>query len=197
MNAPKKIETTFSSRRREPELMAEVQRIFHDWLRLGVLDDVLIDVADYRHVAGGPGFLLIGHECNYRVRLTETGVLEARCSQKRAFANGRCPVAETFTRGVKICRMLEEHSGRTRLFDCSRVRVAARDRLSTRRPGFSIEEFAWHVRQSLSRELFTVPQVKVRSDREFPLAEVKWVAERTMQGLDERAYHPGTTGAVG
>lgn len=177
--------------------MAEVQRIFYDWLRLGVLDDVLVDVADYRHVAGGPGFLLIGHECNYQVRLTDNGVLEARCSQKRVFANGRCPVAETFTRGVKVCRMLEEHSGRTRLFDCSRVRVAARDRLSTRRPGFSIEEFAWQVRHSLSRELFTVPQVKGRWGREFPIVEAKWVADRTFQGLDDHVYHASALAGVG
>lgn len=39
--------------------------VFHDWIREQTLDELLIDVADYRHVPAGPGVLLVGHEADY------------------------------------------------------------------------------------------------------------------------------------
>src|SRR5579872_37404 len=45
--------------------------IYHRWIQQDVLEDLLIDVADYSHVPGGPGVMLIAHEGNYA--LDETG----------------------------------------------------------------------------------------------------------------------------
>ena len=39
--------------------------VFHQWIRDSVCPEMLIDVADYRHVPAGPGVMLIGHEANY------------------------------------------------------------------------------------------------------------------------------------
>ena len=39
--------------------------IFHSWIQGQVFDELLIDVADYRHVHHGPGLMLIGHEADY------------------------------------------------------------------------------------------------------------------------------------
>lgn len=39
--------------------------IFNTWIQRRVMDDLLIDVADYLHVHHGPGIVLIGHEANY------------------------------------------------------------------------------------------------------------------------------------
>lgn len=42
--------------------------IFHRWIRDRELgDEILIDVADYKHVPGGPGVMLIGHQVHYAV----------------------------------------------------------------------------------------------------------------------------------
>jgi hypothetical protein len=41
--------------------------VFHSWIENRVGDELLIDVADYTHVPGGPGVVLIGHEGNYSV----------------------------------------------------------------------------------------------------------------------------------
>lgn len=41
--------------------------VFHAWIRDGVLEDVMIDVADYVHVPDGPGVLLVCHEGHYVV----------------------------------------------------------------------------------------------------------------------------------
>lgn len=39
--------------------------VFHRWIQNRVLAELLIDVADYRHVPGGPGVLLVAHDAHY------------------------------------------------------------------------------------------------------------------------------------
>ncbi|MBI1277852.1 MAG: hypothetical protein GC179_06970 [Anaerolineaceae bacterium] len=39
--------------------------VFQRWIRDNTLDELLIDVADYRHVFQGPGTVLIGHYSDY------------------------------------------------------------------------------------------------------------------------------------
>lgn len=41
--------------------------VFHGWIQEQGWDELLLDVADYRHVYAGPGVVLIGHEANYSV----------------------------------------------------------------------------------------------------------------------------------
>ena len=36
--------------------------VFHRWIQRNVCEELLIDVADYRHVPAGPGVLLVGHD---------------------------------------------------------------------------------------------------------------------------------------
>jgi hypothetical protein len=45
--------------------LAESVPVFHQWIRDNACPEMLVDVADYRHVPAGPGVLLIGHEANY------------------------------------------------------------------------------------------------------------------------------------
>jgi hypothetical protein len=45
--------------------------IFHGWIRDRVFEELLLDVADYRHVPEGPGVMLIGHQANYSVDNTD------------------------------------------------------------------------------------------------------------------------------
>lgn len=39
--------------------------VFNNWIQAHVTEELLVDVADYRHVHAGPGVVLIGHEANY------------------------------------------------------------------------------------------------------------------------------------
>lgn len=41
--------------------------VFHNWIQGQVFEELLLDVADYRHVHAGPGVVLIGHQANYSV----------------------------------------------------------------------------------------------------------------------------------
>lgn len=41
--------------------------VFHGWIQEQGREELLLDVADYRHVNSGPGVVLIGHEANYSI----------------------------------------------------------------------------------------------------------------------------------
>ena len=58
--------------------------IFHEWIQLQVFEELLLDVADYRHVPAGPGVMLIGHQADYSVDNSEHR-LGVRYNRKTAF----------------------------------------------------------------------------------------------------------------
>ena len=45
--------------------LADAVGVFHRWIKERACPEMLIDVAEYRHVPAGPGVMLIGHEANY------------------------------------------------------------------------------------------------------------------------------------
>jgi len=47
--------------------LAAVKPVFYRWIQEHALEGLLIDVADYKHVAAGPGLMLIGHEGDYAI----------------------------------------------------------------------------------------------------------------------------------
>jgi hypothetical protein len=49
----------------------EVVPVFHGWIQAQNREELLIDVADYRHVPGGPGIVLIGHDADYSLDNSE------------------------------------------------------------------------------------------------------------------------------
>jgi len=45
--------------------------IFHGWIQEQVFEELLLDVADYRHVPAGPGVMVIGLQADYSVDNTD------------------------------------------------------------------------------------------------------------------------------
>lgn len=45
--------------------------VFHRWIQEQATPELLIDVADYKHMADGPGVILVGHQADYA--LDQTG----------------------------------------------------------------------------------------------------------------------------
>lgn len=45
--------------------------VFHGWIRDKLVPELLVDVADYRHVPDGPGVMLIAHEAHYALDTAE------------------------------------------------------------------------------------------------------------------------------
>jgi len=65
--------------------LAPVIPVFHTWIQDQIFDELLIDVADYRHVHHGPGLMLIGHEADYSLDQTD-GILGLRYNRKAPVA---------------------------------------------------------------------------------------------------------------
>jgi hypothetical protein len=57
--------------------------VFNNWIQSHATEELLVDVADYRHVFAGPGVILIGHEANYSLDNTgnRLGLLYNRKAQ--------------------------------------------------------------------------------------------------------------------
>jgi hypothetical protein len=47
--------------------LAPLIPVFHGWIQGQVFGDLLLDIADYRHVPAGPGVVLIGQDGDYGV----------------------------------------------------------------------------------------------------------------------------------
>lgn len=81
--------------------------VFHSWIQAQVFEELLLDVADYRHVPGGPGVVLIGHQGNYSVDNTDER-LGVRYNRKAAVNGGNQDVLQQAMRASLIaCQRLE------------------------------------------------------------------------------------------
>ena len=90
--------------------------IFHRWIQTQRLDDVLIDVADYRHVPNGPGVLLIGHDAQYSMDQSDgrLGLLYSRRRETHPSRQGIQSVAarlqSVFQDALFACQQLESET---------------------------------------------------------------------------------------
>jgi hypothetical protein len=81
--------------------------VFHSWIQGQGFGELLLDVADYRHVPAGPGVVLIGHEANYSV--DNTGArLGVRYNRKAALGGSNQDRLRQATRAaLTACQRLE------------------------------------------------------------------------------------------
>ena len=105
--------------------------IFHRWIQDDLLEELVIDVADYRHVPGGPGVVLIGDEGNYSLDRTfeRLGLLY---SQKRPVEGTlQDKLVKSFGSALLACSRLEDEPGFAGKlqFDVGQCEVILNDRL--------------------------------------------------------------------
>jgi hypothetical protein len=89
--------------------------VFHDWIQTQQLAELLIDVADYRHVPQGPGIVLIAHDAHYVMDFTDArlGLLYSRRRETHP-SRGAIQSVEDRLRSVwhcalTACQRLEAH----------------------------------------------------------------------------------------
>ena len=104
--------------------------VFHRWIRDRVLDELLIDVADYRHVPAGPGVVLVGHDALYS--LDNGGRRLGLLYNRRTVLEGRTgdKLHAAFEAARRACRRLEaepEFRGKLRFSD-GECEVSVNDR---------------------------------------------------------------------
>lgn len=105
--------------------------VFHSWIQEQKLDDLLIDVADYRHVPSGPGVILIGHNAQYSFDNAEgqLGVLYNRKTPMET--SGAELIAFSLRDALHICRLLmkEESFHGKIMFVKDKLQLIVNDRL--------------------------------------------------------------------
>jgi hypothetical protein len=62
--------------------------VFHRWIQTRQLDEVLVDVADYRHVHHGPGVVLVCHGAHYAMDMA-AGRMGLLYSRRREPSSGQ------------------------------------------------------------------------------------------------------------
>jgi hypothetical protein len=105
--------------------------VFHDWIRDQVGEELLLDVADYRHVDAGPGVVLIGHEGNYSVDNTDSR-LGVRYNRKAALdGSNQDRLKQAARAALTACQRLEVDprlGGKLR-FNGQEIEIFINDRL--------------------------------------------------------------------
>lgn len=87
--------------------LAPLIPIFHSWIQGQVFEELLLDVADYRHVPAGPGVVLIGHQANYSVDNTDNQ-LGVRYNRKAELDGGNQDrLAQAARAALIACQRLE------------------------------------------------------------------------------------------
>ncbi len=116
----------------QPPALDGIIPVFHGWIRRQALpDEVMIDVADYAHVAGGPGVLLVCHEGHY-VLDRSRGAVGLSYQRKRGEPGPDAVAAATLPlqRLVRAARLLQDEPSLTGIaFDTTRLEVRVLDRL--------------------------------------------------------------------
>ena len=89
-----------------PERFIEV---FHEWVREQTMDELLVDVADYRHVPAGPGVMLIALEADYS--MDQSGDRWGLRYNRKAAIDGTNHerFRQALSSALNACRLLETH----------------------------------------------------------------------------------------
>ena len=132
--------------------------VFHDWIQTQQLAELLIDVADYRHVPQGPGVVLIAHDAHYVMDLTDArlGLLYSR---RRETHPSRCAIRSIGERlrsvwhcALTACQRLEAHPalhGRLR-FRGNELLLRCNDRLRAPNTSATYDELCQHLEPFLA-----------------------------------------------
>jgi hypothetical protein len=105
--------------------------VFHSWIQHQVCEELLLDVADYRHVYAGPGVVLIGHQGNYSLDNADNR-LGVRYNRKAVLdGSNQDRLKQAARAALTACQRLESEprlEGRLR-FNGQEMEVFINDRL--------------------------------------------------------------------
>src|SRR5947209_3539668 len=88
--------------------LADAIPVFHRWIQESVAEELLVDVADYRHVPEGPGVLLVAHEAIYSLDQAD-GRLGLLYNRKSALnGDDQSRLRQAFGAALAACQRLEE-----------------------------------------------------------------------------------------
>src|SRR6478735_612377 len=126
--------------------------VFHRFIREHAFDELMIDVADYKHVHHGPGVALVGDANDYFLDEGEgrPGLLFSR---KRHGSGPEGRLREGFARALKACVLLEAapELGGKLTFGTNEVLLRLNDRLNAPNDDASFAEVSAEVAPLLDK----------------------------------------------
>lgn len=126
--------------------------VFHRFIREHAFDELMIDVADYKHVKNGPGVVLVGDANDYYLDEAE-GRPGLQFSRKRHGSGPEGRLREGFARALKACSLLEaapELSGKLS-FATDEILIRLPDRLNAPNDDATFEEVSQEVSALLDK----------------------------------------------
>lgn len=109
---------------RAPEDLGPAIELFHRCIQRGLVEGQLLDVADYRHVPGGPGVMLIAHDIDYSLSHDALTVVRKRQGDTDAAQQLR----DLLRMGLGAWEVIAEDDAVDVAIDASTVTVAVLDR---------------------------------------------------------------------
>ena len=148
--------------------------VFHEWIRKQILDDhLLIDIHDYSHIHNGPGILLVAHEGNFSIDMSDgrAGLFYYRKQPPRHA--GEDLLATVAQPALHACSLLEGESsisGPLR-FKTDELLIIANDRLQAPNGDQTLSQLQPSLSEMLNRLLdtndFTIVRVNTDSRERF------------------------------
>ncbi len=161
--------------------------VFHSWIQDQSTDELLLDVASYAHVKDGPGVILIGHEADYSLDLTD-GRLGLRYNRKAVGdGNNQLRLEQAVSAALKALETLQRDKRleNSIQFDGRNIELFINDRLLA--PNAAVTQLAAdsEMRIFLNRLVTSEPYsllyepdsrrlfgVRVQFEREFTVSEL-------------------------
>lgn len=177
MNMPHKLQLRLQCEALGPGLVPRAIETFHSWISEHALDEVLIDVADYRHVGDGPGVVLVGLDANYMLetRGREAGAVALSCFRKRTGPTD--PLLDVLRRTLRAAKLLQAGLGEAQLrFHSQTLELCVVDRKITEHAPFDASAFASCVGDRLCQLFDAAPVMTLADHVARPTVVATWPA---------------------
>jgi hypothetical protein len=138
-----KLQIKFFAKPNDAFELEQIVPVFHRFIREHAFDELMIDVADYKHVKHGPGVVLVGDANDYYLDEGE-GRPGLQFSRKRHGSGPEGRLLEGFARALKACTLLEaapELAGKLS-FATDEILLRLPDRLNAPNDDASFSEFS-------------------------------------------------------
>ena len=158
---PNRLGVKFSLKQ-EPTLQPQdILPIFQRWIQEHTVEDMLIDVIDYKHVLEGPGIVLIADAADYAYDLGD-GELGLHYIRKRSLPDDlKDALRLVFRHALVAARALEAEAPGDIVFDYGTAKISFLDRMHYRNEGTVFENLNEDLTEILSA-IFGAPVVVTR-----------------------------------
>ena len=120
---PLRVSVTFATTT-PPQDLEPAIAVFHRFIQRGLVEGLILDVADYRHVPRGPGVLLVGHDVDYGLDEQSFTVVRKR----RADDEMVTQVRDALRMGLGAMQAITDDGDLEVAFDPARFTVTVSDR---------------------------------------------------------------------